>query len=91
MDKYFTLEEIKHVLASHDKHCVFEIGAPEKILARLSIRPRSEWFKSWGYIRGKHEEFKQCFIQSEIYCPHEGVDRLVECNVNSLDWQMVKA
>ena len=90
MSKYFTLEEVKGALASHDKHCVFEIGAPEKILARLNTKTKREWLSFWGYTRGKHEEFKQCFIQSEIYCPHEGVDRLRECNVNSLDWQMVK-
>jgi hypothetical protein len=44
----------------------------------------------WFCTQEKIKELQNCFVQSEIYCPHEGVDRLVECNVNSLDWQMVK-
>ena len=89
MSKYFTLEEVKGALALHDKTCVFEIGAPEKILARLNTKSKKEWLPWWGYTQEKHEQFKQCFIQSEIYCPHEGVDRLAECNVDSLDWVKV--
>ena len=84
MAKYFTLDEIEGVLALHHYECVFELDAPKRILERLSVRSKSEWFPFWCWgerARTLHTEFKQCFIQSEIYCPHEGVDRLSEYNL----------
>jgi len=86
MSKFFTLDEIKFALAHHDKDCIFELNAPEKILARLSIKPRSKWMPFWSCTEEKIKELQDCFIQSEIFCPHEGVNRLAECNVDSLDW-----
>ena len=84
MAKYFTLDEVEGVLALHHHECVFELDAPKRILERLSVRSKSEWFPFWCWgerARTLHAEFKQCFIQSEIYCPHEGVDRLSEYNI----------
>jgi hypothetical protein len=33
------------------------------------------------------QEFRACWTASEIYCPHEGIDRLAECGVKTLDWE----
>jgi hypothetical protein len=70
LENYFTLDEVVGALQAHPTDCVFELGAPQNILDRLSVRPRGEWLSS--------KEFKNCFIQSEIYCPHECVDRRAE-------------
>jgi hypothetical protein len=70
--KYFTLADIVEILQSHPADCVFELNAPQNIVDRLSVRSRGEWLLS------RREEFVNCFIQSEIYCPHEGVDRRAE-------------
>ena len=87
MSKYFTIKDVKSVLALHPSECVFELDAPQKIVERLSIKTVNEWLR----IRGGnelHEQFKACWQASEIYCPHEGIDRLSECGVNSLDWEL---
>lgn len=84
MAKYFTLDDVEGVLALHHHECVFEIDAPKKIVERLSIKTKSEWFPFWCWgekLKVLHTEFRQCWIQSEIYCPHEGVDRLSEYNM----------
>lgn len=61
--EYYDLAEIKKVLAMTDtdfyKNRILEIGAPEKILERLSVRSKGEWNKNMS-------EFRQCWIISMI-------------------------
>jgi hypothetical protein len=35
----------------------------------------------------RSKEFRECWQLSEIFCPHEGIDRLAECGVRTLDWE----
>ena len=70
---YFDEKHIRDVLSCHPAECVFELDAPRKIAQRLSSKTAIWWTKP-----EHREEFKACFIASEIYCPHEGIDRLAE-------------
>lgn len=85
--EYFDLEMIKDVLKLHPMECVFELDAPKKILERLSNHPKDYWFSFGKYytnIEGEKrrtEEFRACWHASEIYCPHEGIDRRKEYGV----------
>lgn len=93
MPKYYTPEYVGSVLALHDWECVFELDAPRKIAERLQHRTKDEWLGytpnsvfDWDiYEKTILPEFKRCFQLSEIYCPHEGIDRRVELEV-STDW-----
>jgi hypothetical protein len=79
----FDEEHVRGVLALHHAECVFELDAPKKIVERLSGKTVTEWLKM------KHrEEFKACWTASEIFCPHEGIDRLAECGVRTLNWEL---
>jgi hypothetical protein len=44
---------------------------------------------SWWIEKENREEFKKCFTASEIYCPHEGIDRRAELGIKTLDWEMI--
>ena len=79
----FDEEHIRGVLAKHPAECVFELDAPRKIAERLSGKTVTEWIKHENI-----KEFKACWTASEMYCPHEGIDRLAECDVRTLDWEM---
>jgi hypothetical protein len=79
---YFDEEHIRGVLELHPAECIFELDAPRKIAQRLSGKTASWWIEPEN-----REEFKKCFTASEIHCPHEGVDRLAECGVKTLDWE----
>jgi hypothetical protein len=85
----FTLDHIGKVLARHPSECVFELDAPTKILQRLNDRGLNDF----DYILNGDKEliarWKQCWVESEIYCPHEGINRLAECGVKSLEWELV--
>ena len=83
--KYFDEAHIKGVLEMHPSECVFELDAPKNITARLSSKTKEAWIES---AYAGHAEFKECWSASEIFCPHEGIDRLVECGVKSLDWEL---
>lgn len=74
-ENYFTLEDVCYTLQQHPAGCVFELNAPHTILARLNSRTRNGWFRN-------AIELKQCFTLSEIYCPHEGIDRRAEYGVD---------
>ena len=80
---YFDEKHVRGVLAKHPVECVFELDAPRKIAQRLSSKTVSGWMKLEN-----QKEFKACFVASEIYCPHEGIDRLAEGGVRTLDWEM---
>ena len=79
---YFDEKHVSEVLALHPAECVFELDAPRKIMQRLSGKTASWWVE-----KENREEFKKCWTASEIYCPHEGIDRLAECGVQTLDWE----
>ena len=79
--KFYDLDFIQEVLKLHHWECVFELDAPKKIVDRLSIRSMNEWLKGISHDDEMFKEFKNCFIQSEIYCPHEGIDRRKETGV----------
>jgi len=92
-DGYFDEAFIRDLLAQHPAECVFELDAPRNIVQRLSVKTRHEWFEGLRY-KGDDEqqlkglqEFRACWTASEIYCPHEGIDRLAECGVKTLDWE----
>jgi len=77
---YFTPEFVKDVLQLHDFHCVFELDAPDHIFARLM----SAEFYSMQDSKERWAEFKQCWSLSEIYCPHEGIDRRSEYGIETV-------
>jgi hypothetical protein len=83
--EYYTVDYIKTVLALHPMECVFELDAPQRIVERLSGRSKGEWMDNFVYGNPLKQEFLNAFHQSEIYCPHEGIDRTKEVGV-SLDW-----
>ena len=80
---YFDEEHVRGVLAMHPAECVFELDAPRKIVQRLSGKTAMEWI-----TKENHKEFRACWTASEIFCPHEGINRLAECGVKTLDWEM---
>ena len=79
---YFDEKHVRGVLALHPAECVFELDAPRNIVQRLSGKTVSWWIKPENIA-----EFKSHWVASEIYCPHEGIDRLAECGVRTLDWE----
>jgi len=79
---YFDEEHVRNVLALHPAECVFELDAPRNIVQRLSGKTASWWIE-----KENKAAFKKCFTASEIYCPHENIDRLAECGVRTLDWE----
>ena len=90
---YFDEAYIRDILSMHPAECVFELDAPRNIVQRLSVKTQHEWFEGLRY-KGDDEqqrkglqEFRACWTASEIYCPHEGIDRLAECGVKTLDWE----
>lgn len=85
--EYFDLDHVKCILRQHPAECVFELDAPQKIVERLSKHPKDYWFSFGIYYTGvegekrRTEEFRACWQLSEIYCPHEGIDRRKEYGV----------
>ena len=88
-NKFFSIDFIQDVLSQHHWECVFELEAPKNIMERLSVRTSSEWFRGIETDENIRQEFRRCWALSEIYCPHEGINRLAECGVKSLDWELV--
>ena len=79
---YFDEEHVRSVLELHPADCVFELDAPQKIVQRLSGKTAGWWITPENI-----PAFRACWTASEIYCPHEGIDRLAECGVKTLDWE----
>ena len=71
---YITYELVEEMLEKHDFHCIFELDAPMQIFTRLM----SSEFYTTQDVRGREAEFRGCWALSEIYCPHEGIDRRSE-------------
>jgi hypothetical protein len=84
MGEYFTEEHIRGVLALHPVECIFELDAPRKIAQRLSGKTALWWIENEN-----RKEFIACWHASEIYCPHEGIDRRAELGIKTLDWETV--
>ena len=85
-EKYFSIDTIKWLLRQHPSECVLELDAPQKIIERLNARTKVEWERMlFGKDPKAREYFKQQFTLSEIYCPHEGVDRLEEYGIKQED------
>lgn len=57
----------------------------KKLPNRPWVSPHILAAQEYEQRRKIHEEFKNAFHQSEIYCPHEGIDRTAEVGVR-LDW-----
>ena len=92
-DGYFDEAYIRDILSMHPAECVFELDAPRNIVQRLSVKTKHEWFEGLRY-KGDDEqqrkglqEFRACWTASEIYCPHEGIDRRAELGIKTLDWE----
>jgi hypothetical protein len=79
---YFDEEHIRKVLALHPAECIFELDAPRKIAQRLSGKTALWWIESEN-----RKEFIACWHASEIYCPHEGIDRRAELGIKTSDWE----
>ena len=71
---YITYKLVEEIVGLHDFHCVFELDAPRQIFTRLMAAE----FYTLPVPHVRVAEFKQCWELSEIYCPHEGIDRRSE-------------
>ena len=77
---YITYELVEDFLKMHDVHCIFELDAPMQIFTRLM----DAGFYTPEDIRDRGSEFKECWSMSEIYCPHEGIDRRSEYGIETV-------
>lgn len=68
---YITYQLVEEMLQKHDVHCVLELDAPMQIFTRLM----SAKFYTTQDVPSREAEFRGCWALSEIYCPHEGIDR----------------
>ncbi len=80
MNYYITYELVEDFLQKHDFRCVFELDAPMKIFTRLMT---AEFYTTQD-VRGREAEFRECWALSEIYCPHEGIDRRSEYRMETV-------
>jgi hypothetical protein len=79
---YITYELVVEMLKLHDFHCVFELDAPMQIFTRLMA---AEFYTTECLHLGiRVAEFKECWALSEIYCPHEGIDRRSEYGMETI-------
>ena len=92
---YITYELVEEMLQNHDVHCIFELDAPMQIFTRLMnagfytsydmrdpSRPDDGRFTQRDLERTN--EFRECWQLSEIYCPHEGIDRRSEYGMETV-------
>lgn len=77
---YITYKLVEEMLQKHDVHCVFELDAPMQIFTRLM----SSEFYTTQDVRSREAEFRGCWALSEIYCPHEGIDRRREYGMETV-------
>lgn len=82
MDPYYiTYDQVVEILQMHPAECVFELDAPLKIFTRLMA---AGFYTSDDITHGRNKEFRECWQLSEIYCPHEGIDRRSEYGMTDL-------
>ena len=77
---YITYELVEECLGLHEFDCVFELDAPTQIFTRLMAAE----FYTLPVPHVRVAEFKQCWELSEIYCPHEGIDRRSEYGIDTV-------
>ena len=77
---YITYKMVEEMLELHDFHCVFELDAPMQIFTRLMTAE----FYTIADIPDRVAEFRKCWALSEIYCPHEGIDRRSEYGMEAV-------
>ena len=77
---YITYELVEEMLQLHYVTCVFELDAPMQIFTRLMTAE----FYTTKDVPGREAEFRQCWVLSEIYCPHEGIDRRSEYGMEAV-------
>ena len=77
---YITYKLVEEMLQKHDVHCVFELDAPMQIFTRLM----SAKFYTTQDVPSREAEFRGCWALSEIYCPHEGIDRRSEYGMETV-------
>jgi hypothetical protein len=77
---YITYKLVEEILQKHDVHCVFELDAPMQIFTRLM----SAKFYTTQDVPSREAEFRECWALSEIYCPHEGIDRRREYGMETV-------
>lgn len=77
---YITYKLVEEMLQKHDVHCVFELDAPMQIFTRLM----SAKFYTTQDVPSREAEFRGCWALSEIYCPHEGIDRRREYGMETV-------
>ena len=77
---YITYKLVEEMLQKHDVHCVFELNAPMQIFTRLM----SAKFYTTQDVPSREAEFRGCWALSEIYCPHEGIDRRREYGMETV-------
>jgi len=77
---YITYELVEEMLQNHDVHCIFELNAPMQIFTRLM----NAGFYTTKDIRSRVAKFRECWQLSEIYCPHEGIDRRSEYGMETV-------
>ena len=80
MNYYITYELVEEFLQKNNFRCVFELDAPMKIFTRLMT---AEFYTTQD-VRGREAEFRECWALSEIYCPHEGIDRRSEYGMETV-------
>lgn len=77
--RFLRLRDIKEgltkALENHPAECVFEWDAPEKILQRLRDKNLDSYPFRYA-TKQEREEYMECWRLSELYCPHEGINRL---------------
>ena len=76
MDEEYIRDMVKGVLSMHPAECVFELDAVENITKR--------WIELGSNYLDDLEKFKECFQLSEIYCPHEGINRFKEYGMETV-------
>ena len=77
---YITYKLVEEMLQKHDVNCVFELDAPMQIFTRLM----SAKFYTTQDVPSREAEFRGCWALSEIYCPHEGIDRRREYGMETV-------
>ena len=71
------IEDVRDVLKKHHWECIFELNAPIHIVKRvkqLDVNMNEREFLN---------EFQKCYTLSEIYCPHENIDRRAEYGIKT--------
>jgi len=78
---YITYDRVVEFLQMHPAECVFELNSPMQIFTRLMA---AGFYTVDDITRERSKEFRECWQLSEIYCPHEGIDRRSEYGMTDL-------